>query len=275
MSQSTPPAPAKPARSPVERAFVWGIIGIGLVVIAIESQAHLSHAAVLGKLQTLLRENSEKNVGITKTDVDKIVGTKTPEQQKLDPFATAVGADRVDIYKYPGLLRERQLFVYYGIAGKSAEQQPEVLIVAAIPAESAAEAQAKLPKADPNAPVAGPPSGMAMPPGGPGGPGGPGSGTGGGGGGGTGGGRGTGGGGGRRGAGRPATEGEAAKSAEAEKKSDDKPATTETPTEEKPAEEKPAEEKKADDKPAADAAQPEAEKPAEPAAKTEAEPKQE
>lgn len=253
MSQPTTPAPTKPARSPVERVIVWGVIAIGLIVIGIEAKSHLAHAAALSKLQGQVKENSEKDTGITKKDVDQIVGDKVPEVEKLNPMATSMGASRVDVYTYPGLLRSRKLYVYYGIAGKKTEQEAEVMEVGSVPAESLAEAMAKLPKPDPNAqPVA--PPGMGGP--GAGGPGAGGPGAGGPGGGGPGAG------------GRPA----------AEKKSDD--AAKEEGTEpEAKSDEKPEAEKKADgdakpdeakpDEAKPDEAKPESEKPAE------AEPKKE
>ncbi len=251
MSEPTT-APAKPARSPVERAIVWGVIGVGLIVILVEGTAHFAHGAAVTKLQAQVQANSEKDMGVTKKDIVKVVGNKIPEQQKLDPFATSFGAAHVEIYNYAGLLKQRKLFVYYGIAGRNKDQEPEVLEVRTDPAETAAEVQAKAPKVDPNAPVAGPPPGMAPMMGG--GPGGPGGGPG-----------GPGGRGGPGGAGgRPAIEGETAKTDDGEKKTEDKPAA-----EDKPAEDKPAEDKPADTEKPAEEAKPAAETPAEAEAKKE------
>jgi len=242
MSQPTTPAPAaatataKPPRSPVERAIVWGVIGVGILVIAVEAQAHLSHSAALSKLQEQISANSEKDAGVTKKDVDKVVGGKIPEQQKLGALDTSMSADHVDIYSYPGLLRQRKIYVYYGIAGKHKSQEAEVLDVLPTPAETAAQAQAKLPPPDPNAkPVA--PAGMTGMPGGPG-RGGPGAG-----------GRG-----GPEGAARksrPGTEDDAAKKDET-KSADEKPADdNKSDADAKPAEEaKPAETKPDTEKPA-------------------------
>lgn len=168
MSQPTTPAPVKPARSPVERVIVWGVIVLGLGIIGVEASSHLAHASALGKLQSRVKQNSETDIGMTKKDVDQILGPQVPISEKLNPMATSMGASRVDIYTYKGLLKERKLYVYYGIAGKKAEQEAEVMEVGSVPSESFAEALAKLPKPDPNAkPVA--PPGMAPGMGGPGG----------------------------------------------------------------------------------------------------------
>lgn len=250
MSAPKPPAPPKPPRSPVERAIVWGVIGLGLLVIGVEANAHLSHTAALGKLQAQLDATLSKDSGLTKKGVDQVVGNKTPETQKLGFLDTAMAAARVDIYTYPGLLRSRKLYVYYGIDGKLAGQEAEVMEVLTSVAPTASEAQAKLPPIDPNAKYAGPGEGVA----GAGGPDGPGSGTGGG----TGGGRGK-----HRGnakadaGGRPAAEDSAEPAAET------KPAA-----EAKPADPVSEEKKSEDAKPAAET-KPEEAKPAAPEAKQE------
>jgi hypothetical protein len=244
---SSTPAPVKPARSPIERAIVWGVIAIGLLVVIFEAQAHFAHGAALQKLQSQITENETKDAFMIKKDVDKVVGSKTPESQKLQPLETPFSASRVDIYIYPGLLRQRKMFVYYGIAGRIKDQEAEVLAVLADPSETAAEAQSKQAnqKPDPDAKTTQVPSGPGM--GGPGaspgvpvlgGPGGMGARPAG------------------RGA-RPAAEGQADKKDDAEKKPADKPAAEPTadadkkPTEEaKPDAAKPDDAKPAADKPA-------------------------
>ncbi|MDB5338801.1 MAG: hypothetical protein JWN70_4420 [Planctomycetaceae bacterium] len=265
-SELKPPAPAKPPRSPVERAIVWGVIGIGLLVIAVEANAHLSHTAALGKLRSKLDETADVNTGLTKKQVDQIVGNKIPESQKLGFLDTSIAASRVDIYTYPALLRSRKLYIYYGIDGKLVEQEAEVMDVLTVVAPTAAEAQASLPPMDPNAKFDGPEGGVA----GRGGPGGPGSGTGGG----TGGGR-------RKGkrnaeggaSGRPKTEDADTKPSDDKPKTDDakpaddtKPATDAKPEEAKPEAAKPEPVKPEPEKPAADKpaeTKPEETKPAE------------
>ena len=166
MSEPKPAAPAKPPRSPVERAIVWGVIAVGLLVVGLEANAHLAHAAALGKLQGKLEANADKFNGLTKQDVDAVVGAKTPESQKLSVMDTDITAHRVDIYSYSGLLRTRKLYVYYGIAGKVKGQEAEILKIDAQPTATAAAAMAKAPKAAPNTnPGAPPTGGMGAPPG--------------------------------------------------------------------------------------------------------------
>lgn len=241
MSQPSAPPPAvKPPRSPVEKAIVWGVIGIGLVVIGVEAQAQLAHGAALEKLQTTLEKKAETDSGMTKKDVDELMGSKVPEVRKLGPAETAMGAARVDVYSYLGLVRQRKIYVYYGVEGKVKDQQPEVMEVGAIPAETPADAAKRMPTAEATATAGGPPGGGpgAMGAGGP--PGG-----------------------GRGGpppahsaTGRPPAEGEAKPDAATGDKKDEQK-TDEAPATEKPAAEKPA----ADAKPAE--TKPDADKPAE------------
>lgn len=264
MSEPKPAAPAKPPRSPVERAIVWGVIAVGLLVVGLEANAHLAHAAALGKLQGKLEANADKFNGLTKQDVDAVVGAKTPESQKLSVMDTDITAHRVDIYSYSGLLRTRKLYVYYGIAGKVKGQEAEILKIDAQPTATAAAAMAKAPKAAPNTnPGAPPTGGMGAPPSAGGMGAGPGGGRGG-----MGGGRGgaAGGAGGGGGAGgRPPADGDDAKPGETKPAADgDK-----KPTDEKPAAEaKPDADKKPDDAKPADT-KPDDAKPAEPEPKKE------
>lgn len=145
MSEPKPAAPPKPPRSAVERAVVWGVIGIGLLVIVVEANAHLSHTAAHQKLQAQLDDTLKKDVGLTKKTVDQIVGNKTPETRKLGLLDTAMAAASVDIYSYPGLLRSRKLYVYYGVEGKEVQHDAEVMEVTTVEAPTAAQAEALRP----------------------------------------------------------------------------------------------------------------------------------
>ena len=234
MSEVKPTAPPKPARSPVEKAIVWGVIGIGVLVIAVEANAHMSHTAALAKLQAQLDETVNKSEGMRKSHVDQIVGSKIPETQKLTFLQTSMAASRVDIYSYPALLRSRKLYIYYGIDGKHPGQEAEVMEVLTSEAPTAEQVHSRVL----------PPEGGGK---GVGGPGGPGSGTG--------GGRGDGGG--KRtgrpdAAGRPGAE-DAKPIAETEpatdKKADDAKPEETKPEDSKPEADKPAEPKPEDAKP--------------------------
>lgn len=165
MSEQPAAAPATPTRSSTERAIVWGVIGIGLVVIAIEGWAHTTHGAAYSHLSGLVNQNKDVDKSVTKADVDKVMGSRTPETQKLGPMQTGIGASRVDIYSFPGLIRERKVYVYYGIQGRQG-QEADVLEVSDAPTESAEAATQRALKEHP--PEASPKAtgGMAPPMGG-------------------------------------------------------------------------------------------------------------
>lgn len=224
MSEAKPAAPTKPARSPVEKAIVWGVIGIGILVIAVEANAHLAHGAALAKLQAQLDETVNKESGMRKSHVDQIIGSKIPETQKLAFLETSMAASRVDIYTYPALLRSRKLYIYYGIDGKQPGQEAEVMEVLTSVAPTAEQVHARV--VPPEGKSGG--SGEARA-GGPGGPG-------------------------RRRPGGDATEGRPGTEAEAtnpdtdaKAKEETKPADEAKPDETKPDEAKPADEAKPDE----------------------------
>jgi hypothetical protein len=182
MIEKTVNAPTKPPRSPIERAFVWGVIGVGLLVVGLEAKAHFEHSSAIGKLAAKLQayETGEQDGGLTKDDVLLVVGGREPVSEPLLPGSTGIMASKLDIYDFKGLMRTRHLYVYYGIEGKQG-QPAEIMVVGSGPVETLEEAMAKMPPpaapSETGATGAGPtgmPGGMA----GPGGPGGPGAGGG-------------------------------------------------------------------------------------------------
>ena len=147
MADKTPAdkQPAKP-RNPIERAIVWGIIGIGVLVAGLEANAFFSYSGPMNALQKRMKEASESENILTADDVKKIVGNKTPDESvKLDYRDTAIGAGTKEIYRYNGLLKTREIHVYYGVQGVQG-QVAEVLSVSSNNEETLNEALAKLPK---------------------------------------------------------------------------------------------------------------------------------
>jgi hypothetical protein len=122
-------APAKPQRSKVERAIVWGVIGILGIVMLLEGLSWLSfrraHSALLSELQKA--ETSDYR--ITSAKVKEIVGDREPDISK--DVDAIVGKEHYDVYVYKGLLKERPLCVHYGVAAHSGEE-PEVIEVTSI-----------------------------------------------------------------------------------------------------------------------------------------------
>ncbi len=131
---SSEPA-ARPKRSPVERAIVWGGIGILAIVVGIEGTAHLAFTGALNGLMAEMEkaENAEKgNYHVTKATVDAVLKGRAPDRSKT--VKRALGEERYDLYIFKGLLKERTLSLHYGVQGVLGE--PEVLEVSqAVPAE--------------------------------------------------------------------------------------------------------------------------------------------
>jgi hypothetical protein len=121
--------PAKPQRSKVERAVVWGVIGILGIVVLFEGMSYFTfrraHSALLGELQ----KAETTDYRITAAKVKEIVGDRTPEISKK--VKAVVGEEQYDVYIYKGLLKERPLCVHYGVAAQGGEE-PEVIEVTSI-----------------------------------------------------------------------------------------------------------------------------------------------
>ena len=52
----------KPSRNPVERVIVWGLIGLLLVVVAIEARAQRGYAMSLDAVQSAFADNEEVHI---------------------------------------------------------------------------------------------------------------------------------------------------------------------------------------------------------------------
>ena len=112
---STKPA-AKP-RSPVERIIVWGVIGVLLVLVAVEFTFRSSHLGAYEACQKKIKATEEGDNSFKHKDVVAILGSKTPTKvEELQGKNIANGAKRVEIYTWPTLnpTSPRELYVYYG-----------------------------------------------------------------------------------------------------------------------------------------------------------------
>ena len=124
-SSSESSAAAKP-RSPVERAIVWGIIAVLVVVAGLEARARFGFNDAYDSLLNRLQKGEETGALLSGPEVtDTLKGRKPDETRKVRGLAN--GASRVDIYRFGGVLQKRTLYVYYGTAGKKGK--PEVVAV--------------------------------------------------------------------------------------------------------------------------------------------------
>ncbi|MDA0835111.1 MAG: hypothetical protein O2955_10195 [Planctomycetota bacterium] len=103
--------PKKPAppRSPIERAVVWGLIAVLLVIVAWEFTAHLGYTKALRGLQERIPKVDE-GVPFPMTDVPPIMGGKTPTSQDEinDPD---FGRSLRTVYEWNGPIRKRAIFL--------------------------------------------------------------------------------------------------------------------------------------------------------------------
>lgn len=74
-SASTAKTPTKPARNPIEKCLVWGVIAIGLVVIGIEARALLGYNMTLENISKKLLEvdeSAEPDAALSMNDAHQI-----------------------------------------------------------------------------------------------------------------------------------------------------------------------------------------------------------
>lgn len=103
----------KPARNPLERILVWGLILVGAVIIFFEGRARLSFSRTWSNLQAAMEE--AEGEGLSEFSIDDvpplIVGnpTRTDETKGLNNFAN---------YEWSGLVKKYGLRVRSGVHTK-------------------------------------------------------------------------------------------------------------------------------------------------------------
>lgn len=129
MSTSTSSNDSADEKSPAAKpksTLVRAIIGILLVLMAVELVAYGRLLMVHRKFMAEIQMSEDKDHRFTKESVTKILGGREPNESK--EIKAPVGMERYDVYYFWGLLKSRPLVVHYGVAGKNSE--PEVLEVA-------------------------------------------------------------------------------------------------------------------------------------------------
>jgi len=123
-SSKTPSGQEKKSRSPVERAIVWGLIGVLLIVLGIEALADRSCRGALDKLDDVRALSEQQNTyTVTEAMVAEALGGKKPSASESIPEIGATG--KTDVYVWWGVLKNRRLYVRYGISGVKGE--PEMI----------------------------------------------------------------------------------------------------------------------------------------------------
>lgn len=124
----SPPSVAR-SRSPIERAVVWTLIGVLLVVLGIELAAFGRYRFALWELSHALEAAADDPEGLTAAKVGEVLGGKKFVEASQLSYMEML-ATRVEVYEWSGLLRDRRLYVYYG-GGRN----PEVVSILSHPKE--------------------------------------------------------------------------------------------------------------------------------------------
>lgn len=126
MSQDSPePAVAPKRRSPIERILVWGLIAGLLSVVALEGRSWWGFMSAYRPIVSQLHERDAVGGSLKEADVQQAVRGMVPEQERI--YGILRRADREDTYVWPGLIKDRTMYVYYGVG-----KDPDVLFVTTV-----------------------------------------------------------------------------------------------------------------------------------------------
>ncbi len=125
------PVGAQPpkTRSPVERAIVWGVILVLLGVVLIEYRA----TSGMNADRESLIDAQEKTTAVTESQVKSLVTHFSGHSSRSGLTMNSLSASQEDIYSYWGILKQRRLYVYFGVK-KREEEERELLAVQEEPA---------------------------------------------------------------------------------------------------------------------------------------------
>ena len=119
-ASGTPAAPVK-KRSPVERAIVWGFIGVLGFVTLFEGLAAYNFKRDLSAVETALGEDA-----VTESELKQLVKRADKVESNPELTANELGASRIDTHTYSGMLglfKDRFLYVYYGVVVNDEEAE--------------------------------------------------------------------------------------------------------------------------------------------------------
>ncbi|MEO1993994.1 MAG: hypothetical protein ABGZ17_01825 [Planctomycetaceae bacterium] len=129
---SSADAAAKPQQKPRTSRVGRIVIGILLLVVAVEGIAALRVYMAKSKLTGELAKSDAEDYQVTRGSVKEILGNREPDDTKL--VQAHVGKELYDMSYFSGLLKRRILCVHYGIQGEkdaddSKREMMEVLTV--------------------------------------------------------------------------------------------------------------------------------------------------
>jgi hypothetical protein len=117
--KNQPAAPKK--RSPLERAVVWGGIGILLVIVVIEASAQRQFTSLYTQIDSELKKSMQSGISLPEENVRAILKGRQPDATKI--VKQQPGEERYEIYKFNGLLKRRVFCVRFEKANDTAPVQ--------------------------------------------------------------------------------------------------------------------------------------------------------
>ncbi len=116
LGDATPAAPKKSKSSPIGRI----VIGILLVVLAIEGFTHIRVTWAKSKLTRELAKAEAEKYELTREEVKGLLGGREPDESKQ--VGANNGDELYDLYYFKGLLKRRVLCLHYGVEGQKDTQ---------------------------------------------------------------------------------------------------------------------------------------------------------
>ncbi|MBL8852302.1 MAG: hypothetical protein JNG89_21700 [Planctomycetaceae bacterium] len=121
------PAAGRKPRSKAERVVVWGVIAVGLALIATEGMPRLRYTLDFNALEGAVAQQDSTDRGVVESQAKELVTHYSSVDSQTGLRSNELASPRVDAYTYNGLLSKRTIYVYYGHTLKG--EEPEVLAV--------------------------------------------------------------------------------------------------------------------------------------------------
>jgi hypothetical protein len=122
------------ARSPVERALVYGFIVVLIVLVGVEAKGKFAHKSAVDTITARLRtvENSKTAAEITEVDIQHELGGRKPlltEYYTKSASGIFAASKKLEVYSWFSLnpTQKRELWVHYARKGAS-DEQPCVVV---------------------------------------------------------------------------------------------------------------------------------------------------
>ncbi len=117
--KNQPPAPKK--RSPLERAVVWGGIGILLLVVVIEASAQRQFTSLYTQIDSELKKSLQTGNSVPEENIRAILKGRQPDATKT--VKQIPGEERYEVYYFKGLLKRRVFCIRFEKATDTAPVQ--------------------------------------------------------------------------------------------------------------------------------------------------------